>query len=175
MADFKKWISYLYAYSGEVKGNNVGFARVEVRDGQCRLTIGIKGAYGCDTKGLNVGIYIRRQGRPQRIAVGTMRIREGSGEFGEVTEAEDLFGKGISLEDCGGLWLTSSERETIYLASWEKVCLDVREFLPVEAEDPSEVHVEITAAENASCCKNCSRDCGQAFSSLEQLPQPSLW
>lgn len=129
MTDFKKWISYLYAYSGEVRGNNVGFARVEVRDGRCRLYVGVKGVYGCDVRGLEVGVYIRRQGAPHRIPIGTMRLREGCGEYENVTDAADMFGKKFSWEDWCGLWLISPDRDTIYLASWEKKGLDAREFL----------------------------------------------
>ena len=135
MAEFKKWISYLYAYHGEVKGSNVGFARVEERDGMCRLTIGVKGAYGCDEKGLEVGLYIRQEGRPQRIPVGRMSVREGRGEFEERTPAQNLFGTGVSLAQSGGLWLRCQGRDTLYLASWEKTCLDVREFLGEREED----------------------------------------
>ena len=129
MAEFKKWISYLYAYNGEIKGKNVGFARIEIRDGRCRLDIRIKGAYGCDAKGLDVGLYIRRHERPERISVGTMRIREGCGEYEAETGANDLFGKRISWEEWGGLWLTSPDRDVIYLASWEKAGLNADEFL----------------------------------------------
>lgn len=145
MTDFKKWISYLYAYSGEIKGTNVGFARVEVRDGRCRLTIGIKGAYGCDSGGLNVGLYVRREGTPQRISIGNMRICDGCGDYEAVTGATDLFGRKITWQEWGGLWLTSPDRDMIYLASWEKSGLDAREFLQatdVKAQEEQRVQGE---------------------------------
>ena len=67
-----------------------------------------------------------------------MRIREGCGEYEEVTNAEDLFGKGISWKDWAGLWLTSSDRDRIYLASWEKSGLDAGEFLQTMEEKMQE-------------------------------------
>ena len=70
MSEFKRWISYIYAYNGEIKGKNVGFAKIEARDGKCRLNISIKGAYGCDTRGLDVGLFVRRSGRPVRFSAG---------------------------------------------------------------------------------------------------------
>lgn len=143
MADFKKWTAYLYAYSGEAKGNNVGFARIEVREGRCRLAIGVKGAYGCDAKGLQVGVYIRRDGKPYRIPIGVMKIRQGCGEYESETNAKNVFGKNISWEEWCGLWLTSPERDTIYLASWEKAGLDAREFL-------SGAEVSVAACEQLS-------------------------
>ena len=164
MAEFKKWISYLYAYSGEIKGNNVGFARIEVRDGCCRLHIKIKGAYGCDARGLDVGFYVRRQEKLERILIGTMKIREGCGEYEAKTSANDLFGKKISWEEWGGLWLTCPQKDTVYLASWEKSGLDAREFLWItngrqEKEPQSAKPV---------ACQNCSR-------AVKMPGEPSLW
>jgi len=180
MAEFKKWISYLYAYSGEIKGNNVGFARVEVRDGRCRLDIRIKGAYGCDDEGMDVGLYIRCQGRPKRISVGSMKIREGCGEYEEETGASDLFGKKISWEEWGGFWLTSPGKDTVYLASWEKTGLDAREFLGNAKEKSSrqqevshetkenEIKTKKEPVEYATACQTCPH--------ATKMPgEPSLW
>ncbi len=162
MAEFKKWISYLYAYRGEIKGNNVGFARIEVRDGRCRLDIRIKGAYGCDAEGLEVGLYIRRQGRPERLVIGSMKIREGSGEYEAATVAADLFGKRISWEEWGGLWLTCPGKDTVYLASGEKAGLDAREFLSEPRQGNSE------KKDSAVMCQTCLHG--------EKVPgEPSLW
>ncbi len=133
MSEFKRWISYIYAYNGEIKGKNVGFAKIEARDGKCRLNISIKGAYGCDTRGLDVGLFVRRSGRPVRFSAGRMRICAGAGEFGETTRRDNLFESGYALADCGGLWITGPGKDTLYLTSWEKDCLDIRDFLGDEA------------------------------------------
>ena len=34
MADYKRLVSYIYAYPGGVRDKNVGFAKAEVRNGQ---------------------------------------------------------------------------------------------------------------------------------------------
>lgn len=136
MNEFKKWISYLYVYNGELKGKNVGFVRSEIRDGWCWLDIRIKGAYECDATGLEVGMFVRQQECLRRVPVGTMMIREGSGKYEAVTEAANLFGKGISWEDWVGIWLICPGKETIYLASWEKTGCNTGEFF--EKEMPKE-------------------------------------
>ncbi len=166
MAEFEKWISYLYAYSGEVKGKNVGFVRVEVRGGRCRLSLGIKGAYGCDTKGLQVAMYQRQDGMPRQIPIGHMKIREGSGEFEQVTSKGDLFGTGVDLKDIGGLWLTCEGRNTIYLASWEKTCLDIGDFLK---EAPQE------NGQNVATAQSLQTEIPKTLSQEIAVPPPSLW
>ena len=37
MSNYRRLISYIYAYEGEVKGKNIGFVKLESRGGQCKL------------------------------------------------------------------------------------------------------------------------------------------
>lgn len=39
MADYKRMVSYMYQYENGVKRKNVGYARVEAKNGQCRVTL----------------------------------------------------------------------------------------------------------------------------------------
>mgnify|MGYP000699459652 CR=1 FL=1 len=56
MADYKRLVSYIYAYPGGVRDKNVGFAKAEVRNGQFKLTVSVKGVY-TDTPEL-FGVYV---------------------------------------------------------------------------------------------------------------------
>lgn len=42
MMNYRRLISYIYAYEGEVKGKNIGFAKLESRNGQCKLSVNVK-------------------------------------------------------------------------------------------------------------------------------------
>ena len=37
MADFTRFMSYLYDYKQNTRSRNLGFAKVEVRQGMCRI------------------------------------------------------------------------------------------------------------------------------------------
>ncbi len=39
MTDYKRMVSYMYQYENGIKKKNIGFARIEVKDGQCRFTL----------------------------------------------------------------------------------------------------------------------------------------
>ena len=41
MADYRRLISYIYEYEGKQKGKNVGFAKLEARNGQCRINVNV--------------------------------------------------------------------------------------------------------------------------------------
>ena len=57
MAEYRRFISYIYAYEGDMKTKNVGFAKIEARSGQCRISISIKGAYECSGQELDLYGY----------------------------------------------------------------------------------------------------------------------
>lgn len=45
MAEYRRFISYMYLYENGRKTINSGFVRVESRNGQCRLSIHMSGIY----------------------------------------------------------------------------------------------------------------------------------
>jgi len=45
MSNYRRLISYIYAYEGGIKGRNIGYAKIEVRSGQCRIYVSVKKKY----------------------------------------------------------------------------------------------------------------------------------
>ena len=50
MSNYRRLISYIYAYEGGIKGKNVGFAKLEVRNGQCKIQVNVRNIYIGDRK-----------------------------------------------------------------------------------------------------------------------------
>ncbi len=43
MSDYRRLISYIYAYEGGgKKGKNIGFAKIDMRGPQCRIQVNVK-------------------------------------------------------------------------------------------------------------------------------------
>jgi hypothetical protein len=42
MSDYKRFVSYLYSYENEKKKSNIGYARIERQNGQCKITLHIR-------------------------------------------------------------------------------------------------------------------------------------
>ena len=53
MSNYKRLVSYMYNYENGIKRNNVGYARVESKKGQCKVTIRIT-APSIEDENLNV-------------------------------------------------------------------------------------------------------------------------
>ena len=98
MSDYRRLISYLYAYEGGDKGKNMGYAKIEVRDGQCRIQVCVKKVYvGSD----DIGVYLLTPG--SEILLGRIFIRNGTGEFRIQVRADNIEGSGLSMDECYGL------------------------------------------------------------------------
>ena len=87
MAGYRRLISYIYAYEGEEKGKNIGFVKLESRNGQCRLSVNVKKVY---VGGNDIGVYLLSSG--QEIFLGNIFIRNGCGEFRTIINVEKYNG-----------------------------------------------------------------------------------
>lgn len=115
MTNFQRLISYIYTYEGGIKGKNIGFAKLEVRGSQCRITVNVKKIF---VGGNPIGVYMLT-GR-EEIRIGTLFARNGSGEFRTVIHTQDLEHTGHSLDDCYGLSVHDVESNwRSYTTIWE--------------------------------------------------------
>ena len=92
MTNYRRLISYIYAYEGDVKGKNIGFAKLESRNGQCKLSVNVKKVYVGSS---DLGVYLLAPGK--EIFLGSIFIRSGGGEFRAVVNVENAADSGSSL------------------------------------------------------------------------------
>ena len=76
MSHYRRLISYIYAYEGSVKGKNIGYAKIEIRGGQCRIQANVKHVY---VGGGEIGVYLLTPG--EELLLGRIFIRNGAGEY----------------------------------------------------------------------------------------------
>ena len=112
MTGYRRLISYIYAYEGEEKGKNIGFVKLESRNGQCRLSVNVKKIYA---GGNDIGVYLIASGR--EIPLGNIFIRNGCGEFRTIINVENVMGTGNSLDSCIGLVIHEKGEEAVAQAA----------------------------------------------------------
>lgn len=115
MSDYRRLISYIYAYEGGIKGKNIGYAKVEIRGGQCRIQVNVKRVFVGSNE---TGVYLLAP--EAEILLGRIFIRGGAGEFRTQVNAENVEGSGISADQFYGLTIhdvTSTWRS--YTTVWE--------------------------------------------------------
>lgn len=117
MPDYKRLVSYMYNYEDGSKRNNVGYARVEARNGQCKYTIHIT-APSLNEKQLKVYLFRRDAEDMEGILLGAFQIRNGIGDFKTITEASHIKGTSYGLDDMGGIVLYYNERK-FFATEWD--------------------------------------------------------
>lgn len=115
MSKYRRLISYIYAYEGGVKGKNVGYAKIEVRNGQCKISVSVKKVYVGSNE---IGVYLLADQR--EIFMGNIFIRNGGGEFRALFNADNIEGDGLSMDQCHGLTIHDVESAwQAYTTIWE--------------------------------------------------------
>lgn len=115
MSNYRRLISYIYAYEGGIKGKNIGFAKIETRGIQCKITVSVKRIY---VGGNDIGVYLLAG--EQEIYLGNIFIRGGSGEFRTVVSSSDIEHSGITVDQCFGLTIHDVKNTwRSYTTIWE--------------------------------------------------------
>lgn len=158
MADYKRLVSYIYAYPGGVRDKNVGFAKAEVRNGQFKLTVSVKGVY-TDTPEL-FGVYVMVDGKKHQpggftlLKTGTVMVNQGIGQYQDLFNPMNINQSGYTFEDISGIAL-ARENEAFYrmFSLWEDCILNTEDITfaqpeaaaasnPVAQADSEEVSVK---------------------------------
>lgn len=116
MPDYKRLISYIYNYEDGMKKNNVGYARVEARNGQCKCTLHIA-APSLNDRQLQVYIFKRKEGF-EGILLGTLVVKNGNGDYKAVTDSMHIMNSAYGLDDMSGILLYLSDRK-FFASSWD--------------------------------------------------------
>ncbi len=118
MSDYRRLISYIYEYEGKTKGKNVGFVKLEARNGQCRLQVNIKQMY---VGGNSIGVYLLGKGEKKTL-LGNMFTRNGIGEFRTIVDAVNVEGTGDGMDTYYGLTVHDVKNSwRSYRTIWEDV------------------------------------------------------
>lgn len=117
MADYKRLVSYMYNYEDGQKGTNVGYARVESRNGKCMVYIRIR-VPSLSGKDLKVYFFKRDGYSIEGIPLGVLSVKNGVGQFRTSTDSNNIMSTSYTLEDIGGMVLYYSD-EKYFATEWD--------------------------------------------------------
>ena len=160
MAEYRRFISYIYAYEEEKKGSNVGFARIEIRGQDARIEIHLRGVYAASAA-CRVYLFQREAAGGKEatgvtgVLVGEMKLANGSGDGAVVLKGGRVGASPYGITEMEGLFFVIGE-ERILMSRWRegapfKVGLSgFREWQP---EEPKEKTAEKGAAAETAAQK----------------------
>lgn len=120
MAEYVRFVSYLYEYQGNERKKNVGFVRYEVRAGQKRLMVSVNGVRWPDER-IPVYAFYREMDSCIGVQLGTLVLRGGRGSFQYSTYAD---GPGEAEPECrfeeiAGVMVMGEADTPVFCTVWD--------------------------------------------------------
>lgn len=147
MGEYKRLISYIYSYKNGVKEDNCGFARVEERNGLCKINIVLRIGKELENALLDkykVFFYMREKGVINKIYLDDIVLADRGGELKKRVSTDKLFGRvaknllsrgrNFSIENMSGIFICSEryemepDEEVVFASEWDDEQINVNDF-----------------------------------------------
>ena len=126
MADYKRLVSYIYNYEAGIRNRNIGFSRVESKNGQCKVTIHITASIS-SVEPLKVYLFHRNGSQMEGILLGTMTVKNGTGDFRTETKTNALMDTEYSLNDISGVLIILNQNK-FFGSQWDDQEIHIENF-----------------------------------------------
>ncbi len=122
MSDYRRWISYIYAYENGIKKRNAGYAKLGLKDGKLTMTLHVTpdGREGS----LRVCMYKCHSGSREGVLLGVVEKKAGGEGVRFMEDASNVGGSGLLFQEMNGL-LLYDERGKYLISSWEDDPVDL--------------------------------------------------
>lgn len=145
LSEYQRFVSYLYEYQNNIKKQNCGFTRVEVRNHTCKLEIHMKLPACPFTPSFQVYAFL-----PQTDGLLGISLGKASYQYGTVYASfrlpdENIGGFPCNFQDLGGLFIQSDNGQT-FATAWKELTIKPDSFFLPENQSLTKPQNEI--AEN---------------------------
>lgn len=148
MSDYQRFVSYLYEYQKNQKSASRGFARVEVRNRQCRIEIHMKLSQLPFTPLFQVCTFVPKEDGLLGIPLGRATYQRGNVRASFILSPEKLKESDISFDHLGGLIIQSDLGQT-YASVWKDITIQPEQLYFPEDKDSLRA-ASTTPAQNQS-------------------------
>ena len=115
MPGYQRFVTYLFLYEEEKKLENCGFAKVEIRQDQCRIQLQVKGI-----RKENMDVYLLNQNvtEPEGILLGSMQTRNGVAEQTFFCNSNHVGESGYAIGQMRGIYIPLEHAEFV-ASQWD--------------------------------------------------------
>lgn len=143
MQDYKRTVSYIYAYEDNQKKNNTGFAKLEARGREGHLSCRINGKSGLTNEEILEVYFLHIGEYYEGIKVGTFKAINGQAALELRINTADIGGSGFELADMHGLFFrTKQQPYKVFASSWVDAPLRLDRFREYKKEELIETFFE---------------------------------
>lgn len=137
MADYKRMVSYMYQYENGVKKKNVGYVRIESKNGQCKFTLHMQLLGQLDSI-FPVYLIQRDSNGMNLIYVGDSALKNQIMDSKLSATDTNIMGSGHDLPEMGGMLLFLSER-IFFATEWDDKPIAMEQVMKAMQPKPSMV------------------------------------
>lgn len=154
MNNYKRQVSYIYRYDNNIKTDNVGYVRTEVRNGKLKFALGIRDCKLAYDGKFKLCMYSNGN---EGIFVDNIYIEKGMEEVKLETSSMDVFGSGRDISAIEGIFLWRNNK-VAYVSQWSDRAVDFNELIEVNKQTNKE-SIEDAVLENtqADCIVSDSK------------------
>lgn len=162
MGEYRRLISYIYSYEKGIKNRNSGFAKVESRNGVCKVNISLRISdillNETEDNMLEVFLFTRQRRKAdeasqendieqkiEKLPIGRIRIVSGGSLFKTRINAERICDTSVSLDEISGIFICSkaflhrkSKLNVIYASEWDDIPIQTELFTEDSEEEEAE-------------------------------------
>ena len=140
--EYNRLIAYIYSYSGGLKGENAGFAKIEIRNDILKIKITIQGGLLKEDLTGSVKMFYREEEKTFWVTLGKMSANNLGGNFEYAGNGEDIENSGQGFNNISGMIIEfRGEEKYIFGSEWDDLGF------PEFKDDVTEVKLEATVVE----------------------------
>lgn len=129
MSEYKRLISYLYAYDAGVKTINVGFAKAELRGGILKLSVVLKNVMFVENK-ISLSFFSKLDNQWIRTLISDIDLNNGQGELHIRLSEEELIAQNIIFNNISGIIITENNNDDyVVMSLWQEISVSPYDIL----------------------------------------------
>lgn len=139
MGDYKRLISYIYSYERGTKSKNAGFAKIESRNGICKVNISLRIAdelmNEAEDNMLEVFFFYRDNGEVKKVFLERIRIVNGCSMIKMRMNSDNIGNVGIAIDRITGIFICTRaflkgvhNLNIVYASEWDDIPIEVNKF-----------------------------------------------
>lgn len=151
MSEYQRFVSYLYEYHKDIKGENRGFVKVDSRERRCRITLRVNAFSLPEHTPVKIYGFLRQKNAITGILLGELPAANGC-VYGVLNAVpENLAGSGYALSRLGGMIFFAGNGK-VYATQWDDIPILPSAFTaqtPAAEPDtpPEELHIASSEAQ----------------------------
>lgn len=157
MSEFQRFVTYINLYEENKKIRNIGFAKIENRNGQCKIEIHIRGT-GYTGISCPVYLFVRKENGMEGISIGKLQLKNGVGDARYLVDGNNICQSNYPLEQVKGFLIFMNEK-FMFASQWDDQEI-VREQFYLPAAPAEQQTEELTNSNNQKTQKQPSFSSG---------------